>query len=102
MTTRSHQLRARVVSGIWLSESADPSNAGLSADELQARIEARIREAADNIPEFTNAEMRKYKRGIYLTNIYHYHRLQLIGQRGSLRKRRRFNAITTLWRVKNY
>ena len=102
MTTKSHQLRSRVASGIWLSESADPRNAELSADELQARIDARIREATDNTPEFSNAEMRKIKRSIYLSNIHHYHRLQLIGQRGSLRKRRRFNAIVTLWRIKNH
>ena len=102
MSTKSHQLRNRVSSGIWLSESADPQNAGLSADELQEKIDARIREATASIPEFSNALRKKYKRLIFLSNIHFYHHLQLIGQRGSLRKRRRFNAITTLWRVKNY
>ena len=102
MTTKSHQLRTRVVSGIWLSEQSDPQNAGLSAEELQEKIDARIREATADFPEQTNAFMRKTKRLIFLSNLHYYHRLQLIGQRGSIRKRRRFNAITTLWRVKNY
>ena len=101
MTTKSHQLRPRVASGIWLSESADPKNAELSADELQAKIDARIREATANLPEFSNASLRKYKRSIYLSNIHCYHKLQLIGQCGSLRKRRRFNAMVLRWHIEN-
>lgn len=92
MTTKRHQLRQRIASGIWLSMTADPENAGLPAKVLRDKISASVKEATKGLPGDPHAWLRKMRRVMRAERRRLYPEPQLNARGGSLRQRRRFRS----------